>query len=122
MASTLPDFRRGDTYPVELYIVNEDDAAYDITGWVFTFTLKSVSTGLIALQISKTAGDDTKDDPSNGMVYLEIDSDTSAAQTPGSYYYDVQRSIPGSPPDVRTILPDIENPHDKLRIFEDVSV
>lgn len=114
----LRNFRRGDTYKLKLSFPGKN-----ISGWLFTFTLKSnLEDATPALQISKTAGDGANDEPTNGIVYLEIDSAASALLTPGSYYYDIQRVIPGSPPDVRTILPPIDKPIEKIKVIQDVSV
>lgn len=113
----LQNFRRGDTYKLKL------NFGKDITGWLFTFTLKSELEDVIpALQIQKTAGDSPSDEPGNGIVYLEITSAASALLAPSSYFYDIQRTIPGNPPDVRTILPDISKPSEKIKVIQDVSV
>jgi hypothetical protein len=114
----LQNFRRGDTYKLKLSFPGKD-----ITGWLFTFTMKAALEDVTpALQLSKTAGDGANDDPVNGIVYLEIDSATSGNLTPGSYYYDIQRTIPGNPPNVRTILPAIDKPTEKIKVIQDVSV
>jgi len=114
----LQNFRRGDTYKLKLNFPGRD-----ITGWLFTFTMKSALEDTIpALQITRTAGDGSNDDPANGIVYLEVDSLTSAALNPGNYFYDIQRVIPGNPPDVRTILPPITAPTEKIKVIPDVSV
>jgi len=114
----LKNFRRGDTYQVRLVFSGQD-----ITGWAFTFTLKaSLSDTIPALQIQQVAGDGPNDLPAEGVITLEITSTQSAELIPGSYYYDIQRVIAGTPPNVRTILPPIDSPNEKIKVIEDVSV
>jgi len=79
----------------------------DITDWTIWLTLKIdelSSDAAAAIQVSSTAGDNVLDDPINGIMYVTIPSDQSGTLEPGQYFYDFQRVIQGSPPDVRTLL------------------
>ncbi len=119
MAEDIADFHRGDT---KKYKFTFDDGAatptpIDITGWQIWSTLKLDPTSLdadAAMQVSTTAGDQLGDDPVNGIMYLVFSSlDTAIAVE--TYYYDFQRVIAGTPPDVKTLK------SGKVKILEDVT-
>lgn len=79
----------------------------DITAWTIWMTLKideGHSDAAASLQVSSTAGDSVNDDPINGIMYVTIPSDLCATLQPGKYFYDFQRVVDGTPPDVRTLL------------------
>lgn len=109
--AALPDFFRGDTY-----VFSVEHPGVDVTGWLFTWTLKSAPEDATpALQVQHTAGSGPLDDAVNGVVFISLDSVTSAGLTPGSFVCDVERRIPGSPPLVRTLV------HQKIRVLRDVT-
>lgn len=113
MSDYITDFRQGDSKVIKINY----GVGIDVTGWKFWITLKEeLNSTSIALQISTTAGDDANDDLPNGIVYLTIDSVSSAAIKAGKYYYDVQVSKGGSPPIIKTILPPIEDYKDRINI------
>ena len=105
MAKELKDFRQGDTKVIKI----DYGVGFDITGYIFFFTLRNEFTdaGFVA-QVKTTAGDHALDDVANGIAYLVLPSDTSLTIPVAKYVWDVQRVIPGSPPDVLTLLPTIK--------------
>lgn len=124
MASTkkiLDSFHRGDTK--EYKFVFDDGAStpapIDITNWTLWFTLKSNLSsvdGASELQFQTTAGDNTKDDPINGLMFLEVSSVNTQKVKPGKYYYDFQRVIEGTNPlEVSTLF------HGNVTVLEDVT-
>lgn len=119
MGTYLKDFRQGDTKTIVMDYGN----GVDVTGWEFTITLKeSFGSSKIACQATTIAGDNTLDDVNNGLVHLTIDSVISTAIKPGKYYYDVQVNKGGSPPDIRTILPPIDDYKDRITVVEGLTV
>ena len=117
MIKPLRGFRRGNTYRVRLRFPGQD-----VSGWLFSLTMKAqLSSESPILLVQKTAGDIPRDNPAGGIVYLEIGSDESALLTPGEYYYEIRREIPGDPPDVRTVMPPIERAMEKLRVYRNVT-
>lgn len=100
----LPDFRRGDTYAFELESSDpRTGAAIDITGYEYTITFKVNNDDAdVDAVIQKTivaSGTDAE----NGIVEIRLESDETNVAV-GTYYMDVQRVIPGSPPDVSTLV------------------
>lgn len=101
MAMTeLQPFYRGDDHALELIVrVKGSDDAVDITGWVFTSTLKLSSEipdqpeldeqgNRQVLQIITTAQD--VDDSKNGRIYMIYPSEKTRQLIPTSYEIDVQ--------------------------------
>jgi len=96
---------RGDTRTVR-FTVQDGESPKDITGYLFFCTLKANEDdpdSAAALQVSTTVGDDARDDAAGGICYLVLPSTATAAVEPGAYFYDLQRVIPGSPPEVKTL-------------------
>lgn len=116
----LADFWRGDTKEIKLTFTDKNNVALDVTAWILTWTFKKeLSDSVPAAQIVTTAGDNPLDEPLSGIIWLVLPSDISETLTPGSYFYDIERKIPGTPPIVKTIMP--EKPTDKLKVYEDVT-
>ncbi len=96
----LQPFYRGDDHALELIVrVKGSDDAVDITGWVFTSTLKLSSEipdqpeldeqgNRQVLQIITTAQD--VDDSKNGRIYMIYPSEKTRQLIPTSYEIDVQ--------------------------------
>jgi hypothetical protein len=113
----IDDFYRGDTRVYKFVFTDSAGSAIDITGWHIWFTLKTDKTAAdtaAALQVDHTVGDNVSDDAVAGTVYVTATSDDTAI-TVGTYYYDFQRVIPGTPPDVKTILAG------KVKVLQDVT-
>jgi len=109
----ISDFYRGDTK-----IYKFTFTGIDITGWDVWFTLKMTQNDIddnASLQVKATAGDDPNDDPINGIMFLTVPSDVTNLVEPGIYFYDFQRVIDGTPPDVRTLLAG------KIKILSDIT-
>jgi hypothetical protein len=114
----ISDFKRGDTKKIRLAFTDGNGTAIDITGWQFWLTLKNDLSDLDAaavLQVMTTVGDYVDDDAANGIVYIVATSSDTAIAT-GSYHYDIQRVIAGTPPDVLTIL------SGKVKVTQDVTL
>lgn len=100
MAKYVKDFRQGDD--VEILLSFDKD----ITGYKFWFTLKNKLTDLdedAALQTTTIAGDNSKDDPLNGIVYIPVSKDLTALLENKHYYYDIQSLSPED--ELKTIVP-----------------
>ncbi len=110
MAKGIPNFYRGDTFKVAMTFAPEDDASsvVDITGWIITTTLKSdvsLADDAAAWHVSITAPANASSQA--GQMILVVPSTTTAAVTPGRYFLDIERRIPGTggePDDVLTVL------------------
>lgn len=92
---------RGDTKSYRL------NFPYDVTGMVFSLTLKRDIDDLNSkadVSISTTAGDNTNDDPVNGIVYVTIPSTDSSRLSVAEYTMGIQKIIPGTPDVVTTLL------------------
>ena len=116
MSKYLKNFRRGDTKLIRV------DYDTDITGWTFWFTLrKEFADAAFVLQIKTNPGDHALDDPAAGIVHFEIQSDASKTLEPYDYVWDIQVSKGGTPPDITTILPPVEDVRDRLTVLYDVT-
>jgi len=118
MAKELADFRQGDTKKIKI----DYGDGFNITGYMFWFTLRDDFGTTIVAQVSTTAGDHPLDDVANGIAYIQLESDVSKLIPAGKYVWDIQRSIPGTPPDVLTLLPTLKNVKDKIEVFEGVTL
>lgn len=121
MAKYIDDMRVGDEYTLVL----EFPTGTNITGYKFWFTLKSdrsLSDNDAELQITSTTGDTTGDDAVNGIKYLVVPSDIMKSLPAGEYYYDVQVKSPGaSGLGIKTLLPKIFYPDDKITVYPEVT-
>lgn len=119
MAKELADFRQGDTKTIKI----DYGTGFNITGYKFWFTLKTefADTTPVA-QVVTTVGDHPLDDAANGVAYIELGSDVSKLIPSGAYYWDIQRSIPDTPPKVSTLLPTIKNAKDKISVVDGVTL
>lgn len=105
MAKELKDFRQGDTKVIKV----DYGVGFDITGYIFWFTLRTDFDAVTpTAQVQTTAGSHALDDVANGIAYIELPSDVSLATPTGKYVWDIQRVIPGTPPNVLTLLPTIK--------------
>lgn len=102
--SKLSNFFRGDT--VKWLLRFTDDATgdpIDITNWEFTVTLKKkLDTADVDADLQVTA---TATGPSAviGEVTLTLESTDTDTLSAALYHMDIQRTIAGSPPDVKTL-------------------
>ncbi|MGN7613043.1 hypothetical protein ACQZV8_13270 [Magnetococcales bacterium HHB-1] len=114
--AALPDFYRGDTQVYNLsFTDNSSGSAVDITGNDLWITLKvslNDSDEDAAFQKQITFPPDSNSAQGVGQIILE--SSETKVITPGTYFYDFQYVVPGSPPHVTTltsgkvtVLPDI---------------
>ena len=101
----IADFKRGDTKTYK-FLFTKNNAPLDITGWDVWCTFKTdpetQPDNEAVLQVQATAGGHIADDPVNGVMYLTLTSIDTAIDV-GQYFYDFQRVIPGSPPNVVTL-------------------
>jgi hypothetical protein len=116
MSKGIKEFYRGDT---KNYSFDFGDGV-DITGWKIYLTLKEKSDdtdAASAMQVFSTAGDNTSDSVLNGKMTLTASSIDTATLIPNTnYHYGFQRLIPGSPPDVKTLLTGV------VRVFQDITL
>lgn len=118
MAKELANFRQGDTKKIKI----DYGVGFDISGYQFWLTMRADFGLAIIAQVATTAGNHSLDDPLNGIAYIELPSDVSKAIPVGTYVWDVQRAIPGAPPDVQTLLPTLKNVDDKIEVFPGVTL
>lgn len=114
----IADFYRGDTKRYRFTFTDAAGAAVDITGWELWFTMKVNRTDLdvnAVIQVRHTVGNDLNDNAAGGIAFLTIPS-TLTDVAIGRYYYGIQRVIPGSPPDVRTLETD------KVKVLQDITL
>lgn len=119
MAKYLQDIRQGDSRTIRINY----GTGFDITGWVFYFTMKA-DLDLVAndVEISATVGDHVEDDGANGIVNIFVPATTTGALSEGSYYYSVKRSDSAATPDIKTILPPVDEYKDRLRIIKALKI
>jgi len=111
----ISNFYRGDTKKYKF----DFGAGTDITGWQIVFTLKKNPEDAdesADLQVWANAGSDPQDDVLNGIMYLTLPSDQTSLLDVGQYHYGFQRVIPGTPPDVKTLLVG------KVKVLQDITV
>lgn len=105
MSVRLENFRRGDTLELTLTFTNAlTGAVINVSGWELWLTMKTNLTDLDAaavLQHQMTVPSDAN--ATNGIAIMTVTS-TETDITPGTYHYDIQRAIAGSPPDVQTLV------------------
>lgn len=101
---------RGDTMPIDVEIKAADGTPEDITGNVFTVTFKSPE------KLKSTTSDDSDADlqytytvpsgadASAGLASLSVPASKTKDLAPGMYWYDLQRKIPGSEPQIYTLI------------------
>lgn len=119
MAKYLKDFRVGDTVSVKIEYPNTTN----IAGYKFWLTLKkNINDVVPVVQVSTVAGSNVLDDAAHGVCYLQIPSTTTAAIPVGKYYYDLQRALPGQVvPDIRTLIPPVEEYRDKISVLPQIT-
>jgi len=115
MSDYIQDFRQGNTKVIKI----DYGKGVDITGWVFYFTLKEdIDDTNNAMQVTTTAGDNALDDVDNGLAFLTVDSDVSALVTPDKYFWSLQVDKGGTPKDITTLLPPIDDWKDKVEVVK----
>lgn len=103
----FPNFAQGETLVFGFEVTDPDSGnAIDISNWVFTVTIKENLDQLDAeaiLQHVQTmpAGGDS----AGGIGEIRVPSSLTLGVSPGSYVADMQRKIPGNPPDIKTLIP-----------------
>jgi len=107
-SSKLRSIYRGDTKRYKFSFL-ANGIPIDITDWTLWFTLKideHDSDNMAILQVQTTAGDNSLDEPVNGIMFLVLTSIDTDPIDPGLYYYDFQRVVPqiAQPDDVKTII------------------
>lgn len=85
--------RRGDTYPVRLFITN-NNAPFNISGAALSLTVNTSAAPVGGVPAPEFTLTGTIVDPSGGVVEF-APSAAQADQTPATYYYDVQLTTSG---------------------------
>lgn len=116
MSKYLPDIRQGDTYRIKI----QYPAGTNVFGYTHWLTLRTdFDTPQPALQIMSLAGDNTDDNPTSGLVYLEAAAEVTTQVAPGSYVWDVQaRSMAG---EIITLMPPVSKFNDKIAVVPQVT-
>ena len=119
MAKYLQDIRQGDSRTIRINY----GTGFDITGWIFYFTMKlDLDSVTNQVEISTTVGDHAEDDGVNGVANIFIPATTTGALTEGSYFYSVKRSDGNVTPDIKTIIPPIDEYKDRLKIIKALKI
>ena len=83
---------RGDDATFKVEVLLEDDSPYDITGWVFTMSMKlnpmAPDKSKYALHASTVKLSDT--DARVGIAYLTLSHNDTKNLLPGVYYFDLE--------------------------------
>ena len=101
----INDIVRGNSKTYKFVFTNIDRSVKDITGWQILFMAKvniNDADGAALIDVTATAGNDTNDDPPNGLMYLTV-PETATELTPQTLSYDFVRIIPGATPDIKTL-------------------
>lgn len=103
--ATLSPFYRGDTKILRFAFTESDGKALDITGHELWFTLKRDladpdEQAALQKRVIFPAGTDA----AAGIGVLTLESGETGSIEPGTYFYDLQRVIPGTPPVVTTLM------------------
>ena len=103
--ATLSPFFRGDTKVLRFSFTESDGRPIDISGHELWFTLKREiadpdEQAVLQKRVIFPPGTDSE----TGNGVLNLDSSETGAVDPGTYFYDLQRVIPGSPPVVTTLM------------------
>lgn len=80
---------RGDDWTIKVTIT-QNNAAVDITGYTFYFTLKSNIDDADPGDLQTTASS-TGADALAGIVYINVDAADTDSLTPANYNYDIQQ-------------------------------
>jgi len=119
MSSFIDDIRQGDTRVFEL----DYGVGVDITNWIFYFILKkNLEDTENILQVAHTAGDNALDDIENGLAHLTLESTDTAGLEPDKYFYAIKVNKGGSPNIIRTLLPPITDPKDKVAVIDGIEI
>ena len=115
MAKYLQDIRQGDSRTIRI----DYGTGFIITGWTFYFTMKlDIDQVSADVEISTNVGDHAEDDALNGIVNIYVPDTVTAALAPNSYYYSIKRSDNDATPDIKTILPPIDDYKDRLKVVK----
>jgi hypothetical protein len=114
----IPSIRNGDDYRLQIQYA----VVTNIAGYKFWLTLKkdfADTDEAAVLHVSTVAGQYPMDDPVNGICYLYIPSEVTAALPAGSYYYDLQ--VKSTANEITTILPPIDDYRARVFVIPQVT-
>lgn len=98
-------FYRGDTKVFSVSFTNSSGLPLDVSGHTLWFTMKLLATDLDAAAVFQKRIVFPEDASSrNGVGSLIIESTETDNFDPGTYFFDIQKVIPGTPPVVTTML------------------
>jgi hypothetical protein len=105
MASNLIEVFEGNTVPVsvKVYTGTDEDATLDLTGYSATFIVKDKEDGTEYLNKNLTIADQNI---YQGYASLELSS-TEMTLAPGTYMYEINIFLTGSPENVYTVAQDM---------------
>ena len=100
---------RGDTWSKSINVLDADGNAYNLTGYIWTMTVKRGTTEIIS------ATGDCDDDPTTGIQPILLTSEDTDVTVRNNYDYDIEIRNTDTPPIVYTVA------KDKLDILQDVT-
>ena len=103
--ATLAPFYRGDTKAFDLSFKDSSGLPIDISNHELWFTLKASVTDLdadAAFQKKIVFADSAESQ--QGIGTLTLTSEETGSIEPGTYYFDIQKVIPDTPPVVSTLM------------------
>jgi hypothetical protein len=103
--ATLAPFYRGDTKAFNLTFKDSAGLPIDITDHELWFTMKSNVTDLDAdAAFQKKIIFPDSDTSRQGIGTLTLTSEETGTINPGTYFFDIQKVIPDTPPVVATLM------------------
>ena len=119
MAKYLQDIRQGDSRTIRINY----GAGYNITGWQFYFTMKlDIDVLANEVEVTTNVGDHVDDDALNGIVNIVVPASVTGALVPDSYYYSIKRTDGAGVPEIKTLLPPIEDFKDRLKVVKALQI
>ncbi len=103
--ATIAPFYRGDTKAFDLSFTDSAGLPIDVTGHELWFTLKASVTDLDAdAAFQKRIVFPDSAESQQGVATLVLSSEETGTIEPGTYYFDIQKVIPETPPVVATLM------------------
>ncbi len=103
----LPPIRRGDTKTWQFNLSDKDGVALDITGFIFTVTIKESLTdpnsrAIISKSVVAGPTNNDLDDPVNGLVFFTLLASETEKLSVQTYQIGISKSVPSTPENIIT--------------------
>ena len=103
--TTIAPFYRGDTKAFDLSFTDSSGLPIDVTGHELWFTLKtSIADSDADAAFQKRIVFPGSAESQQGVATLVLTSEETGTIEPGTYFFDIQKVIPDTPPVVATLL------------------